>query len=63
VAGSTATPSGKVPTVMVAVTVLVAASITDTVPSASLVTYMVPAAGSAATSPGAGPTGMVAVTV
>jgi hypothetical protein len=48
---------------MVAVTVWVAVSITDTVPSKELVTKTVPAAGSTATPNGLVPTPIVAVTV
>src|SRR5262249_53026215 len=61
--GSAATPTGPMPTGMVAVTVLVRPLCTDTVLLARLVTSMVLAFGVTATLVGISPTGMVAVTV
>jgi len=59
----TATPKGCVPTGTVAMTVLVAVSITDTVPAPKSVTYARVPPGLTATREGWLSTGMVAMTV
>jgi hypothetical protein len=60
--GLIATPYGPPPTGIVAITVLVAGFITETVPESELATYTKPLAGLIATPNGALPTGIVAIT-
>src|SRR3989442_1736215 len=61
--GVKATPTGRIPTATVAITVLVAVLITETLFVPSLATYARDPSGVKATPPGRTPTGTVAITV